>query len=176
TNDEEVYEFLYTILLMLDENVKLYITTQIQQFIVETEAVPSTTFHLEQESKLLEIGFDISRINDDEVDAILQEDIEKQRFYKMDSGAIMSLEGDSFHKMGEMFQDLQIEGSYMKNGAVQVPVYRGLEIDEMIDTKKYDDSFRKLLHTLQHPEEQIFALPDDLQADLRAYQEVGFQW
>src|SRR5699024_1713851 len=92
------------------------------------------------------------------------------------SGAIMSLEGDSFHKMGEMFQDLQIEGSDMKNGAVQVPVYRGLEIDEMIDTKKYDDSFRKLLHTLKHPEEQIYTLPEKLQADLRAYQEVGFQW
>ena len=176
TNDEEVYEFLYTILPILDEYVELYLTSQIQQFIVETEPVPSTTVHVEQESNLLEIGFDISGINDDEVDAVLQAVIEKQRFYKLDSGAIMSLEGDSFHKMGEMFQDLQIEGSDMKNGAVQVPVYRGLEIDEMIDTKKYDDSFRKLLHTLQHPEEQIFELPDDLQADLRAYQEVGFQW
>src|SRR5699024_2384818 len=147
TNDEEVYEFLYTILPILDEYVELYLTSQIQQFIVETEPVPSTTVHVEQESNLLEIGFDISGINDDEVDAVLQAVIEKQRFYKLDSGAIMSLKGYSFHK-----------------------------IDEMIDTKKYDDSFRKLLHTLQHPEEQIFELPEDLQADLRAYQEVGFQW
>lgn len=176
TNDEEVYEFLYTILPILDEYVELYLTSQIQQFIVETEPVPSTTVHVEQESNLLEIGFDISGIKEDEVDAVLQAVIEKQRFYKLDSGAIMSLEGESFHKMSEMFQDLQIKGSEMKNGAVQVPVYRGLEIDEMIDTKKYDDSFRKLLHTLQHPEEQIFELPENLQADLRTYQEVGFQW
>src|SRR5699024_4204943 len=134
TNDEEVYEFLYTILPILDEYVELYLTSQIQQCIVETEPDPSTTVHVKQESTLLEIGFDISGINDDEVDAVLQAVIEKQRFYKLDSGAIMSLEGDSFHKMGEMFQDLQIEGSDMKNGAVQVPVYRGLEIDGMIDT------------------------------------------
>src|SRR5699024_4634355 len=140
TNDEKEYEFLYTILPMLDEYVVLYLTSQIQQFIVETEPVPSTTAHSEQILKLLQIGCDIRGILDDEVAGVLQAVIEKQRFYKLDSGAIMSLEGDSFHKMGEMFQDLQIEGSDMKNGAVQVPVYRGLEIDEMIDTKKYDDS------------------------------------
>src|SRR5699024_12721724 len=97
----EVYEFLYTILPILDEYVELYLTSQIQQFIVETEPVPSTTVHVEQESNLLEIGFDISGINDDEVDAVLEAVIEKQGFYTMDSGAILTLEGHSLWTMDD---------------------------------------------------------------------------
>src|SRR5699024_12322069 len=72
TKDEEVYEILYTILPILDEYVELYLTSQIQQFIVETEPVPSTTVHVEQESNRVEIGFDISGLHAGEVDALLQ--------------------------------------------------------------------------------------------------------
>src|SRR5690625_4770438 len=65
----------------------------------------------------------------------------------------------------------------MADGKVVMPVYRGLQVDELIETKKsYDPSFHKLLRQLQSPEEQVYELPSELQADLRHYQEMGYQW
>src|SRR5690625_3610281 len=58
-----------------------------------------------------------------------------------------------------------------------MPVYRGAQIDELIGTRKnYDPAFRKLLHQLKSPEEQVYELPDNLLATLRDYQMTGFQW
>src|SRR5699024_8335339 len=49
-------------------------------------------------------------------------------------------------------------------------------VDELVDKKKYDPAFQKLLHSLKHPEEQVYPLPEGLDADLRNYQETGYQW
>src|SRR5699024_6608767 len=80
--DEEVYDFLYTILPILNEYVELFLTSDIQHIIVETDPMPNTTVNVQHETNLLEIGFDISGINDDEVNEIIQAVIEKKRFYK----------------------------------------------------------------------------------------------
>src|SRR5699024_487064 len=56
-------------------------------------------------------------------------------------------------------------------------VYRGAQVDELIQTKKqYDPTFEKLLDQLKHPEEQVYELPEGLNAELRDYQDVGYQW
>src|SRR5699024_9125645 len=65
--DEERYDFLYIILPKLDEVVALYLTSDIQHLIVENEPIPSTSVNVETSSNLLEIGFDISGVNDEEV-------------------------------------------------------------------------------------------------------------
>lgn len=175
--DEEVYDFLYTILPMLDEFVELYLTSNIQSLIVENEPIPSTTVHVEAASNLLEIGFDISGVNEDEVTAMIQAVIEKKRFYRLQSGAIVSLEGDDYQSIKRFFEDADVTEEDMADGKVVMPVYRGLQVDELIETKKsYDPSFHKLLRQLQSPEEQVYELPGELQADLRHYQEMGYQW
>src|SRR5699024_10321543 len=58
--DEEVYDFLYNVLPLLDEYVELFLTAGVQQLIVDTEPVPSANVDLKSDSSLLEIGFDIS--------------------------------------------------------------------------------------------------------------------
>src|SRR5699024_11008147 len=121
--DEEVYDFLYTILPVLDEYVELFLTSDIQNLIVETDPVPSTTVNVQQDSNLLEIGFDISGVNDDEVHQIIQAVIEKQRFYRLNSGAIVSLEREGFHAMEKLFDDLNVKEADVKDGSITAPVY-----------------------------------------------------
>lgn len=175
-DDEEVYDFLYSILPLLDEYVELFLTSDIQNMIVETDPVPSTKVNVSQDSGLLEIGFDISGVNDDEVSDIIQAVVEKKRFFRLNSGAIVSLEKEGFQAIENLFDGLQVDKTDLQEGEIKVPVYRGLYVDEVVETKKYDASFQKLLHTLKHPEEQIFPLPEQLDADLRSYQEIGYQW
>src|SRR5690625_6701797 len=52
-----------------------------------------------------------------------------------------------------------------------------MQVDELIYTRKdYDPSFRKLLDQLRSPEDQVFELPENLDASLRNYQKTGYQW
>lgn len=177
TEDEEVYDFLYTILPELNRHVELFLTSEIQRLIVETEPKPSTSVQVQSSTNLLEIGFDISGVNEEEVKEMLHAVIEKKRFYRLDSGALVSLEGEEYTAMQQLFDDLNMQKQDLTDGKITVPVYRGVQVDELIGTEKnYDPSFKKLLHKLQSPEDQVFEIPDNLEATLRHYQEVGYQW
>src|SRR5690625_3467921 len=176
-DDEQLYEFLYKILPQLDEHVDLYLASDIHRMILDKEPIPSTNVTVQTESNLLEIGFDISGVEEAELDQIIQSVIEKKRFYKLNSGQIMSLENDKFESVQQLFSDLDLDETDMMDGKISLPVYKGTQIDEVIETKKnYDTSFRELLHHLNHPEEQEYLLPENLNATLRDYQLTRYQW
>ncbi|RDW22364.1 helicase SNF2 [Oceanobacillus arenosus] len=176
-DEEEMYDFLFHVVPLLDDYVELFMTAEIHHLIVENDPAPSTSVRLESSTNLLEIGFNIDGVDDSEINKILDAVIEKKRYYRLQSGALMSLEGEEFASMQQFFQDMEIRKQDIQDGNVQVPVYRGTQLDELIDMKKnYDPSFRELLHQLRSPEEQVYELPENLNASLRSYQMTGFQW
>src|SRR5699024_6199681 len=176
-NDEDVYEFLYTILPILDEKVDLYLTSDIKGLIVEREPSPSTQVNIESSTNLLTIDFDISEVDEAEVDEIIKAVIERRRFYRLDSGALVSLENDEFKSLHDLCTELCAGEVDFVDGYLSVPVYKGMLVDDLLHTeKKYAPAFRKLLHRLKSPEEQVYEVPEDLDASLRSYQETGFQW
>ncbi|MUV37501.1 Non-specific serine/threonine protein kinase [Lentibacillus sp. JNUCC-1] len=176
-DEDDLYVFLYEILPVLDEHVELYLTTAVQNLIVDNAPSPTTRVSVDAATNLLEIGFDLSGIDQDEVTNILDAVIEKKRYYRMKNGGLLSLETNEFESVGQLFADLNIDKGDIQDGRVEMPVYRSTQVDELIDTKKsYDPSFQKLLHQLKAPEEQVYDLPDNLNATLRNYQITGYQW
>ncbi|MHA6250583.1 SNF2 helicase associated domain-containing protein [Oceanobacillus sp. CAU 1775] len=177
-NEEELYEFLYHILPKLAEKLELFLTSELKYMIVEHEPSATTNVKLDSATNLLEISFDIDGVDDQEVHEILQAVIEKKRFYRLQSGAVMSLENDAFSSINKFFNDMNVKNKDLTDdGNVQMPLYRSAQIDELIETKKtYDPAFRSLMHHLQAPEEQVYELPTTLNATLRNYQVTGYQW
>src|SRR5699024_4456788 len=156
-DEEELYDFIYHVLPLLERYVDLFLTSEIRIFIVEHEPNPSTSVSVESSSNLLEIGFNIDGVDDVEINQILNAVIEKKRYYRLQSGALMSLEGDEFSSMQQFLEDLEIKKGDLDKGNIHMPFYRSTQIDELIDTKKdYDPKFRKLLHQLKSPEEQVY--------------------
>lgn len=175
--EEQLYEFLYQILPLLADHVELFLTSELKYMIVEHEPTATTNVRLDSTSNLLEISFDIAGVDEAEVDKILQAVIEKKRFYRLQSGAVLSLENNSFASINQFFDDMNIKEKDLQDGNVHMPLYRGTQIDELIDTQKsYDPAFRSLMHHLRSPEEQVYELPDNLQVTLRNYQITGYQW
>src|SRR5699024_4899123 len=85
--------------------------------------------------------------------------------------------GEEFASVKQLFDALDIQQADLQDGNVQMPVYRGTQVYELIDTpKQYDPAFRKILDQLRSPEEQVYPLPENLNAELRNYQLTGYQW
>ncbi|MEN2767166.1 DEAD/DEAH box helicase [Ornithinibacillus xuwenensis] len=176
-DEEELYEFLYKVLPVLDEYVELFLTSEVRGFIMENEPIPRTSVQMESANNLLEIGFDIEGLDDLEINKILDAVIEKKRYYRLQSGEMLSLEGEEYASIQNFFNDMDIQKADLQDGKIHMPVYRGTQIDELIDTKKqYNPAFRQLLHQLKEPEEQHYELPTSLNASLRSYQMTGYNW
>jgi len=177
SDEEHLYEFLYTYLPMFEENVSLYLTDEVRNILMEDQESPETNVHLESDTNLLEIGFDVSGINEEEIPSLLQAVIEKRKYYRTNSGAFLSLENDDFSKMEKLLASLRVTEENVEDGVISLPAYRALQIDEILPGRKsYAPSFTKLLNHLKNPEQQIYPLPEDLQASLRNYQKTGYQW
>ncbi|VEF46354.1 SNF2 helicase associated domain-containing protein [Bacillus freudenreichii] len=176
-DEDELYEFLFVILPALGERCELFLTNNIRRIVSLEQPVPKTSINTEESAGLLEISFQLDGIDDDEIADIMRTAIEKKRFYRMKNGTFLSLETDEFQSLQELFTDLRVSKDEVAQGSVHVPIYRGLQVDEALRTKKqYDPSFKKLLDHLKKPEEQTFPLPEGLQASMREYQKTGYQW
>lgn len=79
-----------------------------------------------------------------------------------------------------MLNELRVTKKF-QNGGVQLPSYRGLELNEKfsMDEKTkgtVSKKFKNLIHDLNFPEEFEVDVPKSLKAELRPYQKTGFQW
>lgn len=176
-DEERLYEFLYYMLPVLDDYVELFLTSHLRDMMFDQQVRPNTSIRIDSETNLLEIGFELDGIDEEEIDAILKAVIEKKRYYRMPSGEMLSLEGEEISSINRFFTDLDLNHSDLEAGQVKMPAFRGMQIDQLIETEKsYDTSFRKLLQHLKAPEEQVYELPENLQAELRNYQMTGYQW
>src|SRR5690625_7966710 len=97
----------------------------------EEDPVPVTQVEVDNQSNLLEIGFTIDGVGEEEVQKILEAVIEKKRYYRMDSGSIVSLENDAYESVQQLFNDLKVNRGDVQDAQVSLPVYRGAQVDEI---------------------------------------------
>ncbi|WLV24324.1 DEAD/DEAH box helicase [Aciduricibacillus chroicocephali] len=176
-DDDTLYNFLYEVLPQMSRHLEVLMTNELRQFLVDTPPEAATNIRVDESANLLDIGFSIEGVSQDEVEAVLAAVIEKKRFYRLQSGAFLSLGGEEFQSVQHFFAEMDLTAADTVNGRLSLPMFRGMEVDELIDTKKvYDHAFHKLLGHLQSPERQDYPLPEQLNAELRSYQETGYQW
>lgn len=175
--EEDLYDFLFLSLPALGERCELYLTDGLRNMIYAEQPSPKTSIRTEESAGLLEISFQMEGLDEEEIAEIMKTAVEKKRFYRMKNGAFLSLETEEFQTLQTLFTDLKIDKEELSEGSLHVPIYRGVQVDEVLGMKeKYDPSFRKLLDHLKHPEEQSYLIPAELNATMRDYQTTGFRW
>lgn len=79
-----------------------------------------------------------------------------------------------------MLHDLKLTRSDLQKEKLQLPLYRGAQIEGIVgddkQSAKFGKAFRRFLSRLKNPEELEFDIPNTLKAKLRDYQIYGFQW
>ncbi len=179
--EEEIYDFLFTSLPQLEDRAEIFLTHAVKSLILLKPANPLTKVDIDSGGNLLEIRFDMEGIEREQVNRILQSVVEKKKFYRLPSGAFVSLEVESFQKMSQLFEELHIQKTQVNKGVLQLPVYRGLQIDDIMSggnpyAVKLGKKFRSLIQDLKNPDNLDYELPSNLCASLRDYQQIGFQW
>lgn len=125
----------------------------------------------------LDVRFDISDIDDQEIDAVLASLMRNDSFYTMENGQILSLESEEFQKTSQILANLR-EAIHQKNGVIQMPLNQGLRLHEQLAGSQvtFSESFDKMVTDLLNPEKYPVQLPQKLNASLRNYQVTGFRW
>ncbi|SFH67384.1 DEAD/DEAH box helicase [Pisciglobus halotolerans] len=177
--DEGFYTFFTKEISLLEEEAEVYVDDVLDQlFLNELDTV--TKVDVAESGSFLDVHFDIKGITDNEVDAVLSSLMARKKFHTLNNGKILSLETDDFHEISTVLRELRASKDF-QNGSVQVPSYRGLELESVLDKEKgskrdLSKSFQDMVFYLNDPETFAVDVPKQLQGTLRPYQMTGFKW
>lgn len=179
--EEETFDFLFTAVPKLHRLAEVYMTDGIKALLQFKQYEPVTKIEMDSGGTLLQISFDMEGIDGQEVSDILQSVVEKKKYYRLSNGAYLSLEDDGFQTMNRLFKELQINKDEVQEGVMQLPVYRCLQISDIMNgvnpyAAKLGKNFRRLIQDLKNPDTLDYEVPESLTANLRDYQQFGYQW
>lgn len=180
--EEETYYFLYRTLPYLEDKAEIFLTNEVKALFLPDNQEPETTFDFNSDGGLLEVSFDMKDIGQEHIQNILQSVVEKKNYYRLPNGAFVSIdENEQFQNLQQLYSEFNVSKADLMDGSIQLPVYRALQVDDILgegskNKVRIGKQFRKLIQSLKNPDELDFELPSNLQADLRDYQEIGFQW
>ncbi|MGP4071787.1 DEAD/DEAH box helicase [Piscibacillus sp. B03] len=175
----DVFSFLYEQLPEIEDEVDVYLTQAVKNLLFEEVEFPTINVDYDSDQNYLEVNFDIGDIDQEEISHLLQSVIEKKRYYRLPNGSFVPLQDESLTQMTHLLQDLDLKPRDVESGSVQLPSYRGLQLEDAVSQgmkKKYNEAFQQLIDDIKTPSEATTPLPDGLNADLRDYQKTGFQW
>ncbi len=179
--EEEIYDFLYNTLTLLEDYTEVYMTNPAKGLINLIHYQPQISIELDSKGNWLEVGFDNEELSKEDIYNILQTIVEKKRYYRLADGSFISVEDKEYHTISQLLTELKASKEELKQGSLRRHAYRGLQVADLLasnDIKlmKYGKNFRRFLQDFKNPELLEVDLPQSLNAQLRDYQEFGFKW
>ena len=176
SNSDDVFRLIYDMLPELGEYVEVYTTSGVEHLIYTAPPSPRLVIDMNEKSNLLQVTFDIEGIEESELKKIMKDLAANKRYRRLSNGKLVNLQDKVFQQYQDTLDRLDISPSKAKS-EMEMPLHRIFSLDEdmlkVADLKNPVKSFLKRLDSL---EEKTYPLPGALRADLRPYQEEGFQW
>ncbi len=133
---------------------------------------------IKEDGSWLDIQFDISNIEESEINDVLVSLMKQQDYHQLSNGQMLFLDEMGFKETSTVLQRLRGDIKVRK-GKLEVPRYRGLMVNHALSEMKdveTTDAFTHMVEDLTHPKNFDVVVPKNLQAELRDYQVTGFKW
>lgn len=142
---------------------------------------PSTSIGVSVKSNLLQLELLSDDMSPEELVDIVSSYRKKKKYYRLKNGAFVNMDSEYMENFDEMLNVLNISSKDLRAGALSVPLYRSIYIDEMMKEhneliEKRDKSFAKLIGKFDSIKSIDFIPPDEVVNVLRGYQKEGFKW
>ena len=131
------------------------------------------------------LSIDLSNIDIDrnEIAEIMRKYKLKKRYHRLKNGEFVDLENSETMDILDKISD-STNASYEEliSGELKLPIYRGMYLDKILKKNenivvKKGESYRQLIDDVYNRQiSDKFQIPKGLKADLREYQQVGFDW
>ena len=180
-DEEDIFDFINNIIPKLQDYSQIYYTDSFRDIdLIESDSF-SGAFKIESGIDMLEFDFNIDGIDMSELGDVFYALKEKKKYYKLKSGAFLSLENKELNQVYDMIESLDVDAEEFSTGKIELPKYRTMYLDRFLEERdigfiKKNTDFKKLVMDIKEPDDIEYKLPKGLNADLRDYQKFGFKW
>jgi SNF2 family DNA or RNA helicase len=177
--EDDIYDFLYGILPLLDNDVEIYATNSVNNVMKASQYQPKARLDVDLGTNWLEVSFDMEGMDEQEIQKLLRSLVEKKKYYRLPEGSFLSLEQESFKEIHRLFEELDLKRPEMDGNRIRMPAIRGFQLMDQFGKNsgvQLGKTLRKLWDNLRNPDNLDFEIPPILDPVLRDYQKYGFQW
>ena len=179
-DEEAEYQFLYHVLPHLEKWVKVYASTAVKIRVNTGYRGPKIEVEVKERTDWLEFQFDFNEIPQKEIEQLMTAIEEKQKFYRIPGGNLVSLETPEYLALTNFLEEMKYSlEDALESERVRVPLIKGMQFISSIEREELverGEAFAELLTNLQQPHTYEEPVPKTLELVLRDYQKAGFTW
>lgn len=169
--NRELYPFFRQQLPILEKMGQVYLTEEVQSLLVESQS----QLEVVRNGSLLDISFDLSGIEQAEIDQAIKALLNQEDHYTSRSGQVFVFDEET-RKISQTLQ--QLRARHGKQGQLRLHAVSGYQLAQSLsglDQVHFSKEFQEMAAYLARPE--TYPLPDvALTAQLRDYQQTGIKW
>lgn len=175
--EEDIFELMTEKMNLLTDNFEVFYSKAYKSASIKKLGNISGKVRLDTGIDFLEMDLEYSQIPKEELEEFFKAIVLKKRYYRLKNGAFIDLQEQS-RELRTLSWILE-NGQSMENGTVQLPKTAALFLEDMLPKSnriQKEESYQKLVEQIHSPEKADWSVPEKVQAKLRPYQKVGFQW
>ena len=179
-DDEKIYEFLKGEIEEFISRFEILATDDFRQKQITSPKVSSIAIKIE--NNLLSIDLSGIDFNADEITEIMKKYKMKRKFHRLKNGDFIDLtKNDTLEVLQKLSEGANVDFKNLVSGNIKLPIYRSLYLDKILEKTdivvKQEEKYKDLINDVYSRQiSDKFTLPKDLNANMREYQEVGFDW
>lgn len=176
-NEEEIFLLITEKIQILTEKFEVFYSKDYKNLNVKKLGNLSAGIRLNTDINLLEVDLGYSQIPKEELEEFFRSIRLKRRYYRLKNGAFIDLEQDESQL--NSLKWLLENGKAGDEGSLSFHQSAALYLESMLPKSSKiakEESYERLVDNLKHPEEMRWDVPETVQAILRPYQVVGYQW
>lgn len=179
-NKEDIYRFVFQDLPGLQKLAEVYYSEEFKKVTVKRKI--SITGRISLVGDLLEVSFDTSGLDWDELRGVLDSYRRRKKFFRLKDGAILPMEEyPELNRLAELADRMDLNPNDLMDGTIRLAKYRALYLDSLLqdsEQKLLDKTkdFEAFIEQLSSIGNRTYDIPASLQPVLRDYQKAGYQW
>lgn len=149
---------------------------------IKITRIPKISTGISIKGELLNVSWDVEGMSTSELNDILDSYRKKKKYHRLKSGELLNLNGSGLDVLSEIKDDFHISKAQIKNGNIELPIYRAMYLDYLMSENSSkikvnkDECFEKIINDFEKVKNSDFELPKEITAVLRPYQIDGYKW
>ena len=183
------------LILVDDEAIYNFLSIDVEEYMQKFEVLATDIFKMREirtpkignlgvriENNLLKVDFSNINFNIEELKDIMAQYKLKKKYHRLKDGSFLKLEeNETMDFIDGLTSQIDIDFTQIEKGELKLPVYRSMYLDKLLANVKTttvikDDSYKNIVSKINDKQIDFTQLPAGLNATLREYQKIGYEW
>lgn len=181
TNEDRIYNFLSNEIETYIKNFEVLATESFKEKQIRKSENISVGIRID--NNLLDIDLSGLNIDTDELKEVMRKYKLKKKYHRLKDGSFINLQdNENIEFIENITKDIDIDYSEINNQKIKVPLYRSFYLEKILEKNKSirlvrNENYKEFIDGLDKSKiEAEIKLPTRLNADLRSYQIIGYNW